>query len=90
MTALAELWRSADQELGMIAAVWRMAIQTIFLHRRMLKHERPPLLRMAFVAQFIYRIGFDLFVTEGAMGIVTTRTFNQPLFNRMMRLPARL
>ena len=71
MTALAKLRCVADEKLRMIAAVRGMAIQAIFIDRGMLEHERPSFLRMALVAQFIYRIGFDLFVTEGAMGIVT-------------------
>ena len=88
MAALAELRCLADQKLGMITAVRRVATQTIFCHRRMLEHERPSFLRVAFVAQFIDRIGFDLFVAKGSVGIVTAGTLDQTLFHRMMGLSA--
>ena len=87
MASLAELGCLEDQQLRMIAPMRCMAIQAIFLDRGMLKHEGPSLLRVAFVAQFIHRIGFDLFGAEGPMGIVTAGALDQPFFNWMMGLP---
>ena len=90
MAALAKLRRFADQELGMIAAVRRMATQTILRNRSVLKHERSSFLSMTLVAQLIDGIGFNLFIAKGTMRIVTAGALDQPLFHRMMGYSARL
>ena len=87
MTALAKLWRIAYQKLRVIAPMRRMTVQTVFIDGRMLKHERSPLLRVTFVAEFVYRIGLDLFIAKGAMRIVTAGALDQPFFDWMMGLP---
>lgn len=90
MAALTEERCLADQKLGMIAAVRRMAIEAVLRDRRMLEHERPSLFRVAFVAELIDRIGLEQFVAEGAMGIMTTPALDQPLLNGMMGLSVAL
>ena len=86
MTALAKIRRVADQEFGMIAAMRRMTVQTIFHNRRMLKQKRPPLLSVTFVTQFVDCVCLDLMVAKGAVRIMAAGAFDQSLFNRMMRL----
>ena len=86
MAALAKLRRVADQELGMIAAVRRMTVQTIFRDGRMVEHERPSLLSVTFVTKFVDCVCLDLMVAKGTVRIMAAGAFDQSLFNRMMRL----
>jgi hypothetical protein len=76
MAALAQLRRVTDQELGMIAAMRCMTVQTIFFDRRMLKHERPSLFRVTFITEFVDCIRFDLFIAEGAVWIMAAGAFD--------------
>jgi hypothetical protein len=90
MAALAELWRLPGQKLGVVAAVRLMACQTVLCNRRVLPHERTSLVCMTFIAEFIDSVRLELFVAKGPVNVVTACAGNQPLFDRMMRLPVRL
>ena len=90
MTALAKLRWVADQKFGVITPMRCMTVEAIFIDGRMLKHKWPPLLGVTFVTEFVYRVGLDLFVTKGAMRIMTAGTLDQSLFDRMMGLPGGL
>jgi len=69
----------------MVAAVGRMAGHTILLHRGMLPHVRPPLFRMALVAQFIETAAFDHFRPESAVMIMAIGAFQLSFADGMMR-----
>jgi NADH:ubiquinone oxidoreductase subunit D len=87
MAALAKLRCLLIEKVGMVASVDLMADQAVLHHGRMLKHERPSFLCMAFVAEFVYRIGFEHRLDiKCPHGIVAIRTFHLSFVNRMMRL----
>ena len=59
MTLLAQNRNGCDQQGVLIRAVRRVAVQAALAHRRMLKEERPALLRMALIASFVDRVGLE-------------------------------
>jgi hypothetical protein len=71
MAALAELRGFPGQELRMVAAVRIMACQAVLFNRRVLPHERSSLIRVACITEFIDSVGFNLFVAECAVDVVT-------------------
>jgi hypothetical protein len=70
----------------MITAMRFMAGQTVFFDRRMFPHERPSLIGMACITEFVNGIRFELFVAKGAVNIVAAAAFDQAFFYGMMRL----
>ena len=56
MAALTKKGHFPIQKLAMVAPMGLVADETILFHRRMLPHEWPSLLGVAFIAQFIDRI----------------------------------
>jgi NADH:ubiquinone oxidoreductase subunit D len=87
MAALAELRCLFVEKVGMVTSVDLMADQAVLYHGRMLKHKRPSLLCMAFVAEFVYRIGFEhLLDAECPHRIMAIRAFYLSFIDRMMRL----
>jgi len=75
MAGLAELRHLALQELPMVAAMRGMAVQTVFIHRRMLPHDRPSFFGVALVAQVIKGIRLHHLGSEASMVVVTGRAF---------------
>ena len=90
MAVLAELRRILDQKFGMVAAVRCMAVEAVFLDRRMFEHEGASLFGVTLIAQFVDRIGFDLIVAESTMRIVAIGACDQPFLDRMMGLSVHL
>ena len=86
MATLAEQRHILDQQFGMVAAVWCMTIQAVFLDGRMFKHKGPSFLCMALKTEFVDRIGFELIVTECTMRIMAICTGDQSFPDRMVRL----
>jgi hypothetical protein len=76
MAALAEQRDSTDQKFGNVAAVGGVAAQAILFNGWMLPHEGTPLVRMAFVAEFVRRIRLDHLRPEATVVIVAVRTFH--------------
>ena len=87
MAALAKLRCLFVEKVGVVASVDLMADQAVLHYGRMLKHERPSFLCMAFVAEFVYRIGFEHRLDiKCPHRIVAIRTFHLSFIDRMMRL----
>ena len=53
VAGLAELGDLAEEKLGVVAAVGRMATQAILIDRGVLPHERAAFFRMALIAELI-------------------------------------
>ena len=70
MTGLTKIRRPLCQKLGMIAAVNIMAVKAVLFNRGMFPHEGTPLVRMAFVAKFVYRVSLDHLVAEFTVRVV--------------------
>lgn len=84
MTLLAKQWRPVDQQIGIHRTMRLMAIQAVFLDRRMLPQERTPLRRMALVTGLVDRVLFQQHRTEGTVRIVAGATGQLRRGHRMM------
>ncbi len=58
VAGLTQLRHFPTQKFAMVASVGLMAGETILFHRRMLPQERPSLIGVTFVTEFIERIRF--------------------------------
>lgn len=78
---LAEPRRFGGQHHFVVRAVWIVAIQTAFLHCRMLPQHRCLLLLVALVALVVHGIRVDQALANGAVRVVATGTFHIHLAN---------
>jgi hypothetical protein len=86
VAGLAELGDLAEEKLGVIAAVGRMATQAILIDRGVLPHERAAFFRMALIAELIGGAGFDHVFSEPAVMVVAVRALHFPFADRMVGL----
>jgi len=87
MAILAKEGHLPDQKPAVVAPMNLVAVQAILRNRGMLECIGTSLFSMAFVAKFVDRIGLDHRLdVSGAHRVVTARTFDLALSNRMMRL----
>ncbi len=63
-----------------------MAIQAILLYRRVLVHVRTSFFRVAFIAEFIHRIGRQHFIVKRAMRVVTVTASDLAFLDGMVGL----
>jgi hypothetical protein len=86
MAALAKFRGSPVKKFRMITAVWGVAVQAAFCNRWMLPHERPSLVCVARITEFVDGVRLDLLVSEGAVNIMAVAAFDQTFFDGMVRL----
>ena len=78
MTLLAQQRTRGDQELLVVRAVRRVAVDATVAHRRMLEQERPALLRVAGVADLVHAVGLEQRLGRAAVRIVTIDAATRP------------
>jgi len=86
VAGLAELGDLAEEKLGVVAAVGRMATQAILIDRGVRPHERAAFFRMALIAELIGGAGFDHVFSEPAVMVVAVRALHFPFADRMVGL----
>jgi hypothetical protein len=87
VAVLAELRHFAYQHCPVIAAMHIVADKTVLGNRGMLHSERPPLLGMTGIAEFINAVCLYHLIAEPAVRIMAISAFHLPFLNRMVRLP---
>jgi hypothetical protein len=87
---LTELGRLLYDEIVVIASMRSMTVQTILLNRRVLEHERSPLVWVTLIAKLIVRIRSNHMLAEAAMRAVAIEALDFALVDRVMRLPCHL
>lgn len=86
MTALAKERKPRHEHMLIVRAMWIMAIQTIFAHRRMLIKERSTLIRVTGVASLIGGISIEHLRRRGPVWIVTGGAVHLSFFDGHMRI----
>ena len=84
MTGLTELRSSPGKELGVIAAVSGVTVETVLFHRGVLEHVGTAFFRVTFVAQLVRGVRLDQFLAECPVGIMAIIAGDFPLFDRMV------